>query len=126
MNSHGVVTSGEYIEILQATHYLKARLAENVFRLLALKEKVPYTDSGIALVVSKADEVLGGNVEDLDTGEGIIARDDAGNPMYTIKVPKREEIPANTRAQRILPDIEWTAVVAGAIEKVKIRGTLTI
>lgn len=126
MNSHGVVTSGEYIDIIQSTHFLKARLAENTFRLLALKEKVPYTDSGIAMAVAKVDEVLGGNVEDPTTGEGIIARDEAGNPMYTIKVPKRAEIPKNTIAKRVLPDIQWTAVVAGAIEKVEIRGTLTL
>lgn len=120
MNSHGVATSGEYLDVIQATHFLKARLAEYVFRLLALKDKVPYTDAGIALVVAEVENVL-----DRAFQQGIIA-DEEGEPLYTISYPTRAEIPANDRARRVLPDIEWTAVVAGAVEKVEIRGVLTI
>lgn len=126
MNSKGVVTSGEYIDVIQSTHYLKARLGEAVFRLLALKDKVAFTDSGIALTVAEIEGVLSREVEDPITGDGIIARDEAGNPMYSIKAPRRADIPANKRAQRILPDVQWTATIAGAIEAVQIRGTLTI
>lgn len=120
MNSHGVVTSGEYIDVIQSVHFLKARLAESVFRLLALKEKVPYTDSGIALVVAEVEKVLNQGFK-----QGIIA-DEEGVPLYTIKVPKRNEILKNTIAQRILPDVSWTAVIAGAVEKVEIKGVLTL
>jgi hypothetical protein len=120
MNSHGVVTSGEYIDVIQSTHFLKARMAEYAFRLLALKDKVPYTDAGIALVVAEVEKVL-----DQAFKQGIIA-DEEGVPMYTITVPKRADIPKNTIAQRILPDVQWTAVIAGAVEKVEIRGTLTL
>lgn len=121
MNSHGVVTSGEYIDIIQATHFLKARMAESVFRLLALKEKVPYTDAGIAMVVAEVEQVLR-----LSVKMGIVAEDEAGNPMFNIDVPRRKDIPKNTIAKRILPDVKWTAVVAGAIEHVEIRGVLTL
>ncbi len=126
MNSKGVVTSGEYIDVIQATHYLKARLAEGVFRLIALRDKVPGTDSGITLVVGEVETILSREIENVTTGEGIIARDEAGNPMYTITAPRRADIPKNTLAQRILPDIKWTATIAGAFEKVQIRGVLTI
>ena len=120
MNSHGVTTSGEYIDVIQSTHFLKARMAENVFRLLALAEKIPYTDAGIAQVVSKVEEIL-----DLGFKQGIIA-DDEGIPMYSITAPRRADIPKNTIAQRILPDIQWRAVIAGAVENVEIRGVLTL
>lgn len=120
LNSHGVVTSGEYIDVIQSTHFLKARLGEYVFRLLALKDKVPYTDAGIALVVAEVEKVLNQAFK-----MGIIA-DEEGIPQYTITVPKRSEIAKNTIAQRILPDVKWTAVIAGAVEKVEIRGTLTL
>lgn len=126
INSKGVATSGEYIDVIQATHYLKARIAESVFRLLALRDKVPGTDTGIGLVVAEVEGVLASTVENTTTGEGIIARDDAGNPMYTITFPRRKDIPKNTLAQRILPDIQWTATIAGAFEKVQIRGVLTV
>lgn len=120
ITSHGVATSGEYIDVVQAIHFIKARMAESVFRLLATKKKVPYTDGGIAMVIAKMDEVLRQAFK-----QGIIA-DENGEPLYSITVPKRDDIPENTRAQRTLPDIEWSATIAGAIEKVDIRGTLMI
>lgn len=121
MNSYGIVTSGEYIDIIQATHFLKSRMAETVFRLLALSEKVPYTDPGIALIVAEVEQVLR-----LGVKMDIIAEDEAGNAMYTIDVPRRKDIPKNTIAKRVLPDVKWRAVVAGAIENVEIRGVLTL
>ncbi|MBD8521414.1 DUF3383 family protein [Lysinibacillus fusiformis] len=126
LNSKGVSTSGEYIDVIQATHYLKARIAESVFRLLALRDKVPGTDTGIGLAVAEVEGVLASTVENTTTGEGIIARDEAGNPMYTIDFPRRKDIPKNTLAKRILPDIKWTATISGAFEQVQIRGVLTV
>ena len=121
MNSKGVCTSGEYIDNVQATHYIKARMTESVFRMLALAEKVPYTDTGIALVVSEIEKVLKHSYS-----VGIIADDEAGNPEFTITAPKRADILKNTVAKRILPDVRWRAVVAGAVEKVEIRGVLAL
>ena len=72
------------------------------------------------MVIAKMDEVLRQAFK-----QGIIA-DENGEPLYSITVPKRDDIPENTRAQRTLPDIEWSATIAGAIEKVEIRGVLTI
>lgn len=121
MNSKGVCTSGEYIDNVQATHYIKARMTENVFRMFALAEKVPYTDTGIALVVSEIEKVLKHSYS-----VGIIADDEAGNPEFTITAPKRADILKTTVAKRILPDVRWRAVVAGAVEKVEIRGVLAL
>jgi hypothetical protein len=95
-------------------------MTEAVFRLLATNPKIPYTDAGIAMVVAEVDKVLKQAFK-----QGIIA-DENGEPLYTITVPKRADIPANTKAQRILSDIEWTATIAGAVEKVEIKGTLAI
>lgn len=121
MNAKGVMTSGEYIDNIQATDWLKARITENVFRLLAMKDKVPYTNEGIALVVAELERVLKQAFR-----QGIIATDDAGNPDFKITYPLRSEILKNTIAQRILPDVKFTAVVAGAVEKVQINGVLTL
>lgn len=121
LNAKGVATSGEYIDNIQATDYLKARITEDIFRLLALKEKVPYTNEGIALVV----DVLETRLKQAFR-QGIIATNDAGDPDYQITYPLRSQIPKNTIAQRILPDVNFRAVVAGAIEKVQINGVLTL
>lgn len=123
MNSHGVVTSGEYIDVIQATHYLKAKMAEAVFRVLALNEKVPYTDPGIALIIAEVEDVL--NLSSKPRVD-IIARDEADNPMYSITAPRAADVPKNTKAKRILPDVHWRAVIAGAVEHVEIRGVLAL
>jgi hypothetical protein len=120
ITSHGVATSGEYMDVVQATHFIKSSMAKAVFELLAKTPKIPYTDAGIAMVVAEVDKVLKQAFK-----QGIIA-DENGEPLYTITVPKRADIPANTKAQRILPDIEWTATIAGAVEKVEIKGTLAV
>jgi Protein of unknown function (DUF3383) len=120
ITSHGVATSGEYIDVVQSTHFIKARMTEAVFRLLATNSKIPYTDAGIAMVVAEVDKVLKQCFK-----QGIIA-DENGEPLYSITVPKRADIPANTKAQRILPDVKWKATIAGAIEHVDIQGVLAL
>ena len=126
ITSKGVTTSGEYIDIIQSQDYLKARMTENVFGLLVRSPKVPFVDGGIALVVAEGEKTLSTEVVDERTGEGIIARDVDGNPMYTIDAPTRAEISVNDRAGRILPDLKWDATIAGAIENVRIRGVLQL
>lgn len=121
LNAKGVSTSGEYIDNIQATHFLKARITEDIFRLLAMKEKVPYDNRGIAMVVNELDVRLKSAFR-----QGIIAVNDAGDPDYKITYPLRSEIPKNTIAQRILPDVKFRAILAGAVEKVEINGVLAL
>jgi Protein of unknown function (DUF3383) len=120
ITSYGVATSGEYIDVVQATHFIKARITKAVFELLAKNPKIPYIDAGIAMVVAEVDKELKQCFK-----QGIIA-DENGDPLYSIEVPKRAEIPVDKKAQRILPDIKWTATIAGAVEKVDIKGTLAV
>lgn len=121
LNAMGVSTSGEYIDNVQATHFLKARITEDIFRLLAMKEKVPYDNRGIAMVVNELNVRLKSAYR-----QGIIAENDAGEPDYKITYPLRSEIPKNTIAKRVLPDVKFRAIVAGAIEKVEINGVLAL
>lgn len=120
ITSHGVSTSGEYIDVIQGQHFIKAKITENVFGLLVRTPKVPYTNAGIALAVAEVEKALR-----LAGSNGIIASEN-DEFQYTITVPKIEDIPKNSIANRTLPDIPWTAVIAGAIEDVVINGVLTI
>ncbi|WP_205651884.1 DUF3383 family protein [Bacillus infantis] len=120
ISSRGITLLGEYVDVVQSTHFLKARMTEYVYRLLTMNPKIPYTDAGIALVVAEVEKVL-----NLGFKQGIIA-DEEGVPMYSITVPKRADIDKNTIAKRILPDVKWKAVIAGAVEQVEIEGVLTL
>ncbi|MFT9496377.1 DUF3383 family protein [Anaerosolibacter sp.] len=120
-SSEGLVSSGEYIDIIQSQDFIEARMTENVSRLLMTTKKVPYDNTGIAMIVAEVEKTL-----KQAAGQGIIAVDDDGNYQYKITYKRRNEIPANDIASRKLTGISWTAVVAGAVHTVEIRGTLTI
>lgn len=119
--SEGTVSTGEYIDIIQSQDWLEARITEAVERLLMTKPKVPYDNSGIAMVVAEITNVLKQGYR-----QDMIATDADGLPMYSVDAPNREDIPVNDRASRVLTGIEFTAVLAGAVHNVRIKGTLTI
>lgn len=121
LNASGKVLSGDYIDVVQSDYFLRARLREDVFRTLAVVEKIPYTNEGIAKIVDVMDTRFKSAYR-----QGIIATNDAGEPDYTISYPLRSEIPKNKIAQRILPDIKFRVVIAGAIEGTEINGVLTL
>lgn len=121
ITSKGQTTNGEYIDIIQSQYYVKSRMVEAVFGLLARMPKVPFTDNGIALVVSEVEGVLKDSFN-----QGIIAADAEGNPIFTVDAPTRSEVSASDRANRVLPNIAWSATIAGAVENADISGSLLV
>ena len=117
----GTAMSGEFIDIVRGQDWLTARIKENVFAILANAPKIPYTDAGISQVISGLESAL-----KQGTQAGLIATNDAGQPMYSIDYPTREEVPAETRAERTLPDIYFAATLAGAVHKAEITGVLQV
>lgn len=118
--SEGLTTAGEYIDVIRSEHFIKARLVEQVSRLLITKGKVPYDNRGIAMVVSECESVMR-----QATAQGIIAVDDDGNGQWTITAPRREDIPAIQIASRKLEGVLVEAKLAGAIHEATIRVLLT-
>ncbi len=118
--SAGKTSGGEYIDNIRSEDFIKSRLEEEVSRLLFSKGKVAYDNKGIALVVDAVRTVLR-----QATAQGIVALDDNGQGMFTITAPKRSEASVNDVANRVLNNVNWTAVLAGAVEKVTINGILT-
>lgn len=117
--SEGKVTSGEYIDVMRSQDFIEARLTEQVSRLLFTKKKVPYDNSGIALIVAECETVM-----KLATNQGIIALDDDGQGMWTVTAPRRENIPTNDIANRKLDGVIIEATLAGAVHEATLRVTL--
>jgi len=115
--TEGVVASGEFIDTIIGTDWLTARISENVFARLINLPKIPYSDVGFSIVESAIREVLAAGIRN-----GIIL-DDEG---LTVNVLRRSEISSNDRANRLLPDITFTANLAGAVHFVQIRGTVSV
>ena len=113
ITAEGVMASGEFIDVTRFIDWLKARVQENVFRALAVNDKIPYTDSGIQAVVSEVEGVLRQGV----TNGGL-----NGDEDLIVTAPLAADVSASDKASRLLPDIEFLATLAGAIHKTTITG----
>lgn len=113
----GALPDGSYIDLLRGTDLLTARIQEAVFELLATADKIPYTDSGFALVANAVYSVLLAN-----TKTDLLVRDD----FLGVSYPKLSEISAADKAARHLPDVKFKAHLSGAVNTVAIEGVLTL
>lgn len=121
VNLTGKACGGDFLDVIQADYFLRARLREDVFQHLATTKKTSFTDPGITQIVAVMDKRFKSAFR-----QGIIAEDENGDADYTIEFPRRADIPKNERAQRVLRGIKFRASLAGAVEIVEISGVLTV
>lgn len=125
ITQNGKVAAGEWIDVIRFRDWLTETIKTEVFSILINRNKLPYTDAGIAVVESAINSVL-----ELGQNRGGIApteydSDGTKNYGYSISVPVASSISANVKAQRILQDVTFVARLAGAIHAVEIKGSLT-
>lgn len=107
---------GTYIDITTTIDWTQSRMTEDVWQYLATATtKVPYTQAGIDGVESVVRGRLAIGVEN-----GHFA------PGFTVSVPAIGDVPSNDKASRTLNNVTWAATLAGAINKVNIRGTVSV
>jgi len=111
----GKVGSGEYIDIIHGCDWLKARIQNKVFTDLKKNKKVPFNDTGIAIITGALRSAL---QEGKDVAELI---DD-----YTITAPEKADVPDDQKATRSLEGVLFDAPVQGAIHTTRIRGNITL
>jgi hypothetical protein len=116
ISSEAIVASGEFIDVIRGVDWLQAQIEENVFAELVKVEKVPYTNTGIAIIENILRAQLEGGV-----AVGLLS---AGTIVVT--VPLEENVSQADKTARLLKDIEFSAELAGAIHKVIITGKLTV
>lgn len=126
MFEEGVVSSGEYIDIMRGTDWISARIKEAVFGLLTTEEKVPFTDGRIESVGLQVEDIL-----DQAVTNGILVGadnlDENGESLGpAVTVPRRSETTAVDRSKRLLTGIRFSGFYAGAVHKVQIDGNLSI
>lgn len=125
ITQNGKMAAGEWIDVIRFRDWLCETIKTEEFTMLINRDKLPYTDAGIALVESTLNKVL-----QLGQQRGGIAPteyDEDGNKNvgYKISVPKASSISANVKATRELHDVTFVARLAGAIHAVNINGSLT-
>tara|TARA_R110001592_G_scaffold204704_1_gene454960 strand:- start:1251 stop:2549 length:1299 start_codon:yes stop_codon:yes gene_type:complete len=113
----GFSPGGEYLDVMRLVDWTEARITEGVTQVLLANEKVPYTDAGIELIKTPIRGVLRRGVEN----GGFV-----DNENLTVTAPKAAEVATNDKANRLLPDVKFTATLAGAIHTVIIKGTVSL
>ncbi len=126
MVAEGTMASGEFFDVMHGIDWLLAEIQFRVFAKLATLPKVPYTDSGMEILIAQVrDALVQGQLNGLiapdepDGSGGIIRGFDVTAPsVFTVS-------PAN-RAARIAPPITFTARIAGAVHFLTVNGTVTV
>jgi hypothetical protein len=112
----GVSSGGEFADITVGVDWLRARITERIFAMLANLAKLPYTDASVDMVKSEIHAQCKQGVD-----RGLLV---AGS--IVVDAPLVSEVSTNDRAARLLPDVTFSARLAGAIHKVEIRGNLSV
>jgi hypothetical protein len=102
----GQSPGAQYGDITRFLDWTYATMRNDVLILLANNPKVPYTDTGADMVKS----VIAGVIKQGQDAGGF-----ATTPAATVTAPAVATVDPSLRAARILPDITWTATLAGAI-----------
>ena len=111
----GAACSGRFLDITRGVDWLKARIREAVLAQIVNVEKIPYTQQGIGVVEAAIYGVL-----TLAQSNGLITSG------WTVTSPALEDISTANKAGRILPDIKFSATLAGAIHTVTVDGTIVV
>lgn len=118
ITEQGTMASGAFIDEIRGVDFIQARMQEAIYARLVNLDKIPYTNQGVDIIVAEMEAVLQRAV--------IINNILAADPAPVVNKPNVRDIPFNDRAARCLPDITFSAVLAGAVNKIKIAGNVTV
>jgi hypothetical protein len=113
----GVVTSGEFIDIIHGIDALEADIQESVFGLLANSAKVPFTAGGLDLV---ANAILGA-LKRFEGEQALLVPNTS-----VVLMPELSAVSTADKAARRLTGVRFSATLGGAIHYVSITGTLSL
>lgn len=111
----GKCADGGWIDESIFVDWLKSRIQESVWALLVNTRKVGYTSAGAAAIEGSMRSVM---------AEGIQVGGLAADPAPVVTVPNVLNLSSAQRATRTLPDVTFTARLAGAIRATTISGVV--
>ncbi len=118
MIANGYMAGGtlpNWFDVRRDVDWLQDDQEAGVFAVLAAAAKVPFTDEGISIVLKEVRASLDRAVQ-----RGIIT---AG---YVLTAPLAADVSDADKLDRILPDIKWSATLAGAVHGVTISGVVSV
>lgn len=119
--SEGTMLSGEYIDVIHGKDWIKVNMENAISNLFVNTDKISFDDVGIPQIESTAVNIL-----ELAGKQGIIAKDDAEQLMYTVNAKSRAETPAQDRAERHYRGLTFDFELAGAIHEASMKGQMIV
>ena len=113
---YGKVASGEYFDVIRLIDALEARIQEDVLTVFINNDKLPYSDLSVDVIKGTILAAIANFQPD-----GILL-----DPAPTVTAPLVATVSSVDKANRLLPDVKFTATIAGAIHKVTIAGKLVL
>ncbi len=113
---NGKSASGEWIDTTVGVDWLTDQLNTGAVALLSGADKIPFTDAGADLWRA----MISGCLE-----RGIKGGFLASSPKPTVTIPLVADVSPTDKTARNLPDVEFSATLAGAIHKATIVGRLS-
>lgn len=128
--NEGQTTSGEFIDVIDAQDWIENEITVELLSLFVNNDKVSLDDAGIGQVEGVVRAVLtraGDNkiIAKVGSKEDALLSDD-GQYMFVLTVPNRADISTADRAARILPEVNFTLYLAGAVHRVEVNGKITV
>lgn len=108
-------TAMEWIDVMRGLDWLVSEISTNLFGYMVRQPKIPFTDEGVSAVKANIQDSLSLAVDrDILAGE------------VKVQAPLVSSVSLANKANRVLPDVTFTGVLAGAIQKVIVKGTVTL
>jgi len=125
ISMNGKVIADEWADIIRFRDWQKNDMQVRVVNLFVTRPKVPYTDSGIALVQNQMIASLKSGQDAGGIAEDEFDEDGKTIPGFITSVPLAASLTASEKASRKLTKCKFKARLAGAIHFAEIKGSLT-
>ncbi|GGA31085.1 DUF3383 family protein [Psychrobacillus lasiicapitis] len=119
--SEGTVLSGEYIDVIHGKDWVKVNMEQAISTLFINNDKIAFDDVGIPQIEGEARTIL-----EIAGQQGIIAADDAGQPLYTLTAKDRAQTSAQDRVERHYKGLSFSLELAGAIHEATVYGEMVV
>lgn len=112
----GWMGDGSFIDEIRGVDFIKARMQEAIYSRLVNLPKIPYTNAGADIIANEMEAVL-----KLSENQGILVPG-----LSVVTKPDVRNLPFNDKATRNLPNMNFNAILQGAVHRIEIRGVVTL
>lgn len=120
------MSSGQFFDTIQGADWLAYEMKYQLVNLVQNRDKIPFTEDGLALVKQTLSQVC---LSALNAGLIGTGKDQDGNIIengFLIQMPELADIPNTDKARRILRDVKITFILSGAIQVINVLNDIQL